>query len=67
MPEFCLHDLRSMDPALLSRNHRPEISKQNQKPREYIVRLGCYWLSVVWLSCLPLLVSAQDTELLHLE
>ena len=51
----------------LSRNHCPEITKQNQKPNKHTLLSQLCWLGIVWLSCLPLLVSAQVTESLHLE
>ena len=56
-----------MDLALLSRNHCPEITKQNQKPVEHKLLSQLCWLGVVWLGCLPLLVSAQVTMPLYLE
>lgn len=55
-----------MDFTLTSRNHCPEITKQNQKPVERTLRSHHCWLGIVWLSCLPLFVSAQVTEPLQL-
>lgn len=67
MPEYSLRDVRPMDLALLSRNHRPGITKQNQKPVEHTLLSKLCWLGVVCLSCLPLFVSAQIIEPLRLE
>lgn len=56
-----------MDLAFMSRNHCPDLTKQKQKPVEYTLLSQLCWLGVLWLSCLPLFVSAQVTEPLHLE
>ncbi len=67
MPEYSLHDVRPMDRTLMSRNHRPEITKRIQTRFGHSVLSQFCWLGVVWLGCLPLFVSAQVTEPLHLE